>query len=78
MARRVFEVIGRPEMIEDPRFNSNTERVRNRLLVDEAVGAWFAGKGREASITFFTTGYIVHGPGPLPAVVPSMMAKRPE
>jgi crotonobetainyl-CoA:carnitine CoA-transferase CaiB-like acyl-CoA transferase len=50
MARRVFEIIGRPEMIEDPRFNTNTERVRNRLLIDEAVAAWFAGKSRDESL----------------------------
>ena len=31
----------------------------------------------EASITFLTTGYIVRGPGPFPAVVPSMIANRP-
>jgi crotonobetainyl-CoA:carnitine CoA-transferase CaiB-like acyl-CoA transferase len=44
MARRVFEVIGRSEMNEDPRFRTNTDRLRNRALVDEIVGAWFAGK----------------------------------
>src|SRR5690606_13990344 len=26
----------------DPRFGTNSDRVRNRALVDEAVGAWFA------------------------------------
>ena len=30
MARRVFEVIGRAEMIEDERFRTNSDRVRNR------------------------------------------------
>ncbi|WP_417308564.1 CaiB/BaiF CoA transferase family protein [Devosia sp.] len=42
VARRIFEIIGRPEMNEDPRFATNSERVKNRGLVDEAVGAWFA------------------------------------
>jgi crotonobetainyl-CoA:carnitine CoA-transferase CaiB-like acyl-CoA transferase len=42
VARRIFEIIGRPEMIEDPRFATNSDRVKNRALVDEAVGAWFA------------------------------------
>jgi hypothetical protein len=31
----------------------------------------------DASITFFTTGRIVRGPGPSPAVVPSITAKSP-
>ena len=42
MARRIFEIIGRADMNEDPRFATNSERVRNRALVDEAVGGWFA------------------------------------
>jgi crotonobetainyl-CoA:carnitine CoA-transferase CaiB-like acyl-CoA transferase len=42
VARRIFEVIGRQEMNEDPRFKSNSDRVKNRDLVDAAVGAWFA------------------------------------
>ncbi len=42
VARRIFEVIGRPEMNADPRFASNSARVRHRDLVDEAVGEWFA------------------------------------
>src|SRR5579875_983893 len=47
MAKRVFQVIGRPEMIEDARFRSNSDRVRNRTLVDAAVGAWFAARPRD-------------------------------
>src|SRR5438067_3949815 len=30
MAKRVFDVIGQPHMIEDPRFRTNSDRVRNR------------------------------------------------
>ena len=39
MTRRVFEAIGRPEMIEDARFSTNSARIKHRALVDEAVGA---------------------------------------
>lgn len=42
IAKRIFTIIGRPDMISDPRFATNTERVANRALVDEAVGAWFS------------------------------------
>ena len=42
VARRIFEIIGRAEMNEDPRFASNSDRVKHRALVDEAIGAWFA------------------------------------
>jgi crotonobetainyl-CoA:carnitine CoA-transferase CaiB-like acyl-CoA transferase len=47
MARRVFEAIGRPEMIEDARFCTNSARIKHRALVDEAVGGWFASRTRE-------------------------------
>jgi crotonobetainyl-CoA:carnitine CoA-transferase CaiB-like acyl-CoA transferase len=50
MAKRVFEVIGRAEMIDDPRFRTNSDRVRNRVLVDEIIGGWFAVRTREAAL----------------------------
>jgi crotonobetainyl-CoA:carnitine CoA-transferase CaiB-like acyl-CoA transferase len=50
MAKRLFETIGRPEMIEDARFRTNTDRVKNRTAVDETVGAWFATKTREEAL----------------------------
>ena len=42
VARRIFEVIGRADMNDDPRFATNSDRVKNRSLVDGAIGAWFA------------------------------------
>jgi crotonobetainyl-CoA:carnitine CoA-transferase CaiB-like acyl-CoA transferase len=44
VARRIFEIIGRPDMNSDPRFATNSDRVKHRGLVDEAVGAWFAAR----------------------------------
>jgi crotonobetainyl-CoA:carnitine CoA-transferase CaiB-like acyl-CoA transferase len=42
VARRIFEIIGRADMNDDPRFASNSDRVKHRALVDEAIGGWFA------------------------------------
>jgi len=50
VARRIFEIIGRPDMNEDLRFASNSERVRHRALVDAAIGAWFATRARDAAL----------------------------
>jgi len=50
VARRIFEIIGRPEMNADPRFASNSERVKHRELVDAAIGAWFATRERDAAL----------------------------
>ena len=62
MAKRLFSVIGKPEMIEDPRFRTNTDRVNNRALVDEAVGAWFATKTHDEALRIMREGSVTVGP----------------
>jgi crotonobetainyl-CoA:carnitine CoA-transferase CaiB-like acyl-CoA transferase len=42
MAERLFRAIGRADMIEDPRFRTNTDRVRNIDACDGIVAAWIA------------------------------------
>lgn len=41
VAMRIFDVIGRPDMKDDPRFATNAARVAHRNLVDTAVAQWF-------------------------------------
>ena len=62
MARRVFQVIGRADMTEDPRFRTNSERVKHRPLVDEAVGGWFAAKTREQALQAMREAGVTAGP----------------
>jgi len=62
MAKRLFETIGRPQMIDDPRFRSNTDRVKHRTLVDETVGAWFATKTREEALRIMREASVTAGP----------------
>ncbi len=62
MARRLFTVIGRADMIEDARFSSNSARVRHRVLVDEAVGAWFLTKTREEALRVMREASVTVGP----------------
>ncbi len=62
MARRIFTVIGQPEMIEDPRFRTNTDRVRNRGLVDAAVGGWFATRPRDEALATMQAAGVTAGP----------------
>jgi len=33
--------MGRPELIDEPRFNSNGNRIKNVEALDEIVGGWF-------------------------------------
>jgi formyl-CoA transferase len=46
-AARLFVVMGQPELIEDPRFDSNMHRVQNVDELDEIVGAWIGAHTRE-------------------------------
>ena len=62
MAKRVFEVIGRADMLDDPRFRTNSDRVRNRALVDEAIGAWFATRTRDAALETMRAAGVTVGP----------------
>jgi crotonobetainyl-CoA:carnitine CoA-transferase CaiB-like acyl-CoA transferase len=49
-ARLCAEVLGQPELARDPRFASNSERVRNRPELDAMVGAALGGLEREAAM----------------------------
>ena len=40
MAERVFKVIGREDMIDDPLYRTNQDRVKNRDKVDKILGDW--------------------------------------
>ncbi|HEV2676397.1 MAG TPA: CoA transferase [Aliidongia sp.] len=62
MAKRVFEVIGRGALIEDPRFRTNTDRVRHRALVDEMVGGWFAARPRDEALALMRDAGVTAGP----------------
>jgi crotonobetainyl-CoA:carnitine CoA-transferase CaiB-like acyl-CoA transferase len=62
MARRVFEVMGRADMIEDARFRTNSDRVRNRALLDQAIGAWFAARTREKALETMRAAGVTVGP----------------
>ncbi|KRA96726.1 acyl-CoA transferase [Devosia sp. Root685] len=50
VARRIFEIIGRADMNSDPRFASNSDRVKHRDLVDGAISEWFATRTRDAAL----------------------------
>jgi crotonobetainyl-CoA:carnitine CoA-transferase CaiB-like acyl-CoA transferase len=62
MARRVFAAIGHPEMIEDPRFSTNSARIKHRELVDQQVSAWFAAKTREQALALMREASVTVAP----------------
>jgi crotonobetainyl-CoA:carnitine CoA-transferase CaiB-like acyl-CoA transferase len=62
MARRIFGVIDRGDMIADARFSSNTARVKHRAQVDQAVGSWFAARTREEALKAMREAGVTAGP----------------
>ncbi len=62
MARRVFQVIGRAELLDNEAFATNTARVRNRAEVDSIIGAWFAGRSRDDALAAMQAADVTVGP----------------
>ncbi|QQR41195.1 CoA transferase [Devosia rhizoryzae] len=62
VARRIFEVIGRSDMNEDPRFATNSDRVKNRGLVDAAIGTWFSTRSSEEALSTMRAAGATVGP----------------
>ena len=61
-ARRIFETIGRADMVGDPRFATNDARVRNRALIDEIIGGWFATRNRADALAEMQAAGVTVGP----------------
>jgi crotonobetainyl-CoA:carnitine CoA-transferase CaiB-like acyl-CoA transferase len=53
MAERLFRAIGRADMIDDPRFRTNTDRVRNIDVCDGAVAEFIAARPLEENMRIF-------------------------
>lgn len=53
MTERLFRAIGRPELIDDPRFRDNSARVRHMDPLDEAIQDFIGAHTREAALAHF-------------------------
>ena len=53
MTERLFAAIGKADLVNDPRFATNADRVAHRAEVDEIVGAFIAGYTLSEAIAFF-------------------------
>lgn len=62
MAARLFRAIGRADMIDDPKFRTNQDRVRNREEVDAIVGGFIKERTLEENLKFFRENEITVGP----------------
>jgi len=62
MAERTFAAIGRPELIADPRYSTNNERVKHAEELDEIIGAFIAQRTQEENVAFFEKAEVTIGP----------------
>ena len=62
MAERTLRAVGRPELIEDPRYSTNAERVKHAADLDAIIGAFVAGKTQAENVEFFERAEVTIGP----------------
>ena len=62
MAHRLLRAIGRGDMLEDPRYVTNTARVANREEVDAIVGGWIVERTLKECLAFFEKEHITAAP----------------
>jgi len=62
MAERVLRSIGRPELIEDPRYRTNAERVKHAEELDAIIGAFVAARTQAENVAFFEQAEVTIGP----------------
>ncbi len=62
MAERLFRVIGREDMIDDPRFRSNADRVEHRDAVNDIVAAWVRARDSDEVMRVFEANAVTASP----------------
>src|SRR5258708_30162118 len=62
MAERLFRAIGRPDLIDDPRYRGNAVRVRNAAELDAIIGAFIAERTQGENVAFFEAAQLTIGP----------------
>lgn len=62
MAERIFRAIGRPDLVDDPRFHTNAARVQNAEALDAIIGEFIARHSQAENVTFFEKAEVTVGP----------------
>ena len=62
MAKRLFEAIGRPDILEDPRFRTNADRVTHADELDAILAAHLVERTQDENVTFFEKVEVTVGP----------------
>ena len=62
MAERVLRSIGRGDLIDDPRYRTNADRVKNAAELDAIIGAYIAQRTQPENVAFFEAAEVTIGP----------------
>jgi len=62
MAERVFRSIGRPDLIDDPRYRTNADRVLRAAELDAIIGAFVARRTQAENVKYFAEAEVTIGP----------------
>ena len=62
MAERIFNAIGRPDLILDPRFRTNADRLNNVAALDEVIGGFIAGFDQSELVALMEKAEVTVGP----------------
>lgn len=62
MAERILRTIGRPELIKDPRFRTNADRVKNVEELDRIIGEFIAQYDRATLVEMMESAEVTVGP----------------
>jgi crotonobetainyl-CoA:carnitine CoA-transferase CaiB-like acyl-CoA transferase len=62
ITERIFRLIGREDMIDDPRYRDNQSRVQHREEVDAAVGGWMSTQTRDQALDACERGHVAAAP----------------
>ncbi len=62
MAERLFRVIGRQDLIDDPRFRTNADRIRNNDVLDPIIADFMRQRTRAENLALFDAPAVTVGP----------------
>lgn len=62
MAERLFRVIGRADLIDDPRYRTNVQRVQHAEALDAIVGGFIVERDLAENLAFFEAAGVTVGP----------------
>ncbi len=62
MTERTLRALGRPDLIDDPRFRSNADRVKHAEALDVIIGEFIAQRTQAENVEFFEKAEVTIGP----------------